>query len=131
MAEKTGSGGKMTNMEWMLSLNKQQRRRRRKAGKIPPFAIYRIYNHVTKDWVGDDAALASTNLYYKFKRAVGRKAYCYRFSFDEYMRINPLTGVWEKAYPRRNFGGDFTNRLELIKRVERMYEKWCGEEHVE
>ena len=40
----------MTNKEWLGSLNKQQRRRRRNAGEIPEFAIYRVYNHNAKQW---------------------------------------------------------------------------------
>ena len=40
----------MTNKEWLMSLNKQQRRRRRNKGEIPEFAIYRVYNHSAKQW---------------------------------------------------------------------------------
>lgn len=31
----------MINKEWLMSLNKQQRRRRKNKGEIPEFAIYR------------------------------------------------------------------------------------------
>lgn len=123
----------MTNSEWLLSLNKQQRRRKRKTGEIPEFAIYRIYNHCAKEWQFADIISSNRKkVHAEFVKRIGCGAYKWRFDIEPWITYNPLTLTWEytRYAFKRNGKEPLAGTIFLHKKVvEVMADKWLEKEH--
>jgi hypothetical protein len=123
----------MTNSEWLLSLNKQQRRRKRKTGEIPEFAIYRIYNHCAKEWQFPDIINSDkTKVHRDFVKRIGFGVYKWRFEIQPWLIYNPILLTWKKVeYAfKRNGKEPLAGTVFLHKKVvEVMADKWLEKEH--
>ena len=123
----------MTNREWLESLNKQQIRRRKKTGKIPEFAIYRIYNHCSKEWQFADIISSNRKkVHAEFVKRIGFGAYKWRFDIEPWITYNPLTLTWEYTRYAVNRGGKepLEGTVFLLKqRVEKKCGDWLKQEH--
>ena len=125
----------MTNRDWLLSLNKQQRRRRRKSGEIPEFAIYRVYNHNEKKWqfpdiISSDKAKANT----EFVKRLGFGSYKWRFEIQPWITYNLSSLTWEKAqYAFERSGKEPLEGTVFLhkKVVEILADDWLKAEHEE
>ena len=125
----------MTNREWLSSLNKQQRRRRKKSGKIPEFAIYRVYNHNAKKWQFPDIISSDkAKAYAEFIKRLGFKSYKWRFEIQPWMIYNLVSLSWEE--PQHAFKRGGKEPLEGIvclhkKALEVLVDDWLKAEHKE
>ena len=123
----------MTNGEWLESLNAQQRRRRRKSGEIPEFAIYRIYNHCAKEWqFADIISSNKRKVHAEFIKRIGFGAYKWRFDVDPWIIYNPMSLIWENARYAVKRGGKepMEGTVYLHKqKVEERCKKWLKQEH--
>lgn len=96
----------MTNKEWLMSLNKQQRRRRRNKGEIPEFAIYRVYNHNAKQWQFTDIISTSkAKAQLELKKRLGSDSFKWRFEVQPWLVYNPVTHRWAKVQYAFERGG--------------------------
>jgi len=121
----------MTNEEWIKGLNPSQIKRRIKSGKIPTFAIYKIYNHVKKEWqfiniVSDNPS----RVWYKLFNEIGNDARKWRFEVEMFRNFNPFTLEWEK--PKRREEGIIKHYDSiLMETVELKCKEWLRKEHME
>lgn len=125
----------MTNEQWIKSLNPSQLRRRYKCGKVPTFAIFKIYNHVTKEWqfTKNIASCSPEEVWKMLFEAIGNNAYKWRFSIDVYMYFNPLTLEWERKhyFPKRKIHILNEHDLIIMATVEAKCKEWLKQEHLE
>ena len=123
----------MTNREWLLSLNKQQRRRRRKSGKIPEFSIYRVCNHDSREWQFPDIISSSkSKVHAEFVKRLGFGTW--RFEIQPWIIYNPVSLAWEKPQYAFERGGKdpLEGTVFLHKKVvEVLADKWLKAEHEE
>ncbi len=124
----------MTNGDWLSSLNKQQRRRRRKSGKIPEFAIYRVYNHNAREWQFPDIISSNkSKVHAELVERLGFGSYKWRFEVQPWLIYNPVSLAWEKPqYAFERSGKEPLAGTVLFKKVvEVLADDWLKAEHEE
>ena len=125
----------MTNEEWIKSLNPSQLRRRYKCGKIPTFAIFKVFNNLVKEWqfVKNIASYSPEKVWKMLFEAIGNNAYKWRFGIDVYMYFNPLTLEWERKryFPKRKIYTPNEHDLIIMATVEAKCKEWLKQEHLE
>lgn len=125
----------MTNREWLLSLNKQQRRRRRQSGEIPEFAIYRVYNHNAREWQFPDIiSSGKAKVHAEFVKRLGFGSYKWRFEVQPWITYNLISLAWEKTQYAFKRGGKepLEGTVFLHKKVvEVLADDWLKAEHKE
>ena len=125
----------MTNKEWIMSLKPAQLRRRYLSGKVPTFAVYKVYNTVARKWqfskeiVSDDPSKVWNMLF----RKIGNNARKWRYDIDVYLYLNPLTLEWEeKRYcPRRAIKAPSQKDLQVMEKLKKKCEEWLQKEAVQ
>jgi hypothetical protein len=124
----------MINEQWIKSLNPSQLRRRYKCGKVPTFAIFKIYNHATKEWQFKD--ISSDNPYevwHGLVKKIGNDVRKWRFEVDVFLYFNPLTLEWEEKryFPKRKIHVPNEHDLIIMATVEAKCKRWLKQEHLE
>ena len=106
----------MINKEWLMSLNKQQCRRRRNKGGIPEFAIYRVYNHSAKQWqFADIISISKTKAQFKLAKRLGHNAFKWRFEIQPWIIFNPVTYEWQEVQYAFKRGGKDLQENTVLK----------------
>lgn len=123
----------MINKEWLKTLNKQQRRRRRDKGEIPEFAIYRVYNRSAKQWQFTDIISTSkANAQLELEKRLGSDFFKWRFEVQPWLRLNPATHKWEKVQYAFERGGKEPLKGIVLKyqiMISSKCNEWLGKEH--
>ena len=122
----------MNNKEWLLTLNEKQKRRRYKAGKIPTFAIYGVYNHLTRKWVKDIVSSSPKKATDALFKKIGNDAYKWRYSVDKFCELNPETMTWKRTtYSPKREEGLVIIKKSIIRNIEKKCMEWLSKEALE
>lgn len=119
----------MTNAEFIKDLKNYQVESYKRAGVIPEFAIYRVYNGNTRTWqfsdiISDDIEVVNQKL--KDRTNTGM----WKYSIIAWLIYNPISLQWEEVkYKGKECIPEIVNKLK--EKIEKECNIWLNEVYKE